>query len=444
MVLDHELSWPFQPLVRAHRAYVDRRMWWRADIARLRLGVAADSGPIAGRDMSGRLRRCVLVATVAIVGVLNAGAARADARGSVDLGTLGGSWSEPVAVNSAGHVIGDSETVDHRVHAFLADASRMVDLGSLARRSSYAVAINSSDTVVGYAEHKYYPTRGFIWRHGVMTDLGSLGGSGTVAVGLNDRDQVVGASRTADRRRHAFLWSAGQMIDLAPRSRCSFANAINDRGEVVGVFANDEYCAQQHIFLWRNGVFTKLPIPYLFDYPDPMPGDPPRGFHSWDPTINNAGVIGGAFSAFGDSGAETVRSVLFRWQHGVMTYAPEQLDLSIWYVRMNDRGDIVADSGAGGFDDDRAIAWIGSEYVHFPPPQPVYVYGIDDHGWILGSRGHSWPEPAHYFRWQNGVEHDFATSGLNTSAAGAVSAQGQIVVSSGTPPHATLWTFHDR
>jgi probable HAF family extracellular repeat protein len=254
MVLDHELSWPFQPLVRAHRAYVDRRMWWRADIARLRLGVAADSGPIAGRDMSGRLRRCVLVATVAIVGVLNAGAARADARGSVDLGTLGGSWSEPVAVNSAGHVIGDSETVDHRVHAFLADASRMVDLGSLARRSSYAVAINSSDTVVGYAEHKYYPTRGFIWRHGVMTDLGSLGGSGTVAGGLNDRDQVVGASRTADRRRHAFLWSAGQMIDLAPRSRCSFANAINDRGEVVGVFANDEYCAQQHIFLWQSHI----------------------------------------------------------------------------------------------------------------------------------------------------------------------------------------------
>jgi hypothetical protein len=109
---------------------------------------------------------------------------------------------------------------------------------------------------------------------------------------------------------------------------------------------------------------------------------------------------------------------------------------------MNDRGDIVADTGAGGFDDDRAIVWIGDEFVRFPSPQPVYVFGIDDHGWVLGSRGDGWPDAARYFRWHDGVEHYFATGGINTSTAGAVNARGQVVVSEGTPPHATLWTFH--
>jgi probable HAF family extracellular repeat protein len=91
----------------------------------------------------------------------------------------------------------------------------------------------------------------FKWQEGVMNDLGALpGGSGnndSQAVWINDRGQTVGLSTigTIDPVvnypfYHAVLWSAhGKIKDLGTLGgQYAASQAINSRGQVVGVAAN--------------------------------------------------------------------------------------------------------------------------------------------------------------------------------------------------------------
>jgi probable HAF family extracellular repeat protein len=69
-------------------------------------------------------------------------------RTQVDLGTLGGASSFPVAINNAGEIAGWSNPKDSTdVHAFRWDStSGMTDLGTLGGPSSVAVAVQPSPT----------------------------------------------------------------------------------------------------------------------------------------------------------------------------------------------------------------------------------------------------------------------------------------------------------
>ena len=69
----------------------------------------------------------------------------------IDLGTLGGTFSEAVAVNASGQVVGDSTTAaPGERHAFSwTRAGGMVDLGTLGGSFSFAAAVNDGGQVVG-------------------------------------------------------------------------------------------------------------------------------------------------------------------------------------------------------------------------------------------------------------------------------------------------------
>src|SRR5206468_8509587 len=66
-----------------------------------------------------------------------------------------------------------------------------------------------------------------------LTDLGSLDGRNSEANAINKKGQVVGVSSTATND-HAFLWEKGAMTDLGTLGRRSVPTAINDRGQVAG------------------------------------------------------------------------------------------------------------------------------------------------------------------------------------------------------------------
>ena len=156
----------------------------------------------------------------------------------VDLGTLGGDYSEAVAVNDSGQVVGDANG-----HAFSwTAAGGMVDLGTLGGNYSEAVAVNSTGQVVGGSGTSSGAGDAFSWTTaGGMIDLGTLGGDYSDAMAVNSTGQVVGYSPTAsdvsDAFGDAFSWTAaGGMVDLGIPAGYDFSNAaaVNDSGQVVG------------------------------------------------------------------------------------------------------------------------------------------------------------------------------------------------------------------
>jgi probable HAF family extracellular repeat protein len=204
----------------------------------------------------------------------------------INLGTLErGFESNAFAVNSRGQVAGvfvntvpDSfSPFGLQVRAFIWETGTMADIGTLGGPDASAIFLNEHRQVVGfsYVNSKPNPPIGFgpcasanglptqdpfLWEEGKMTDLGTLGGTCGVPNAIDNRGEVVGLSNVAgDQSFHPFLWTrAGGMKDLGTFGGSSGqANWINESGEVVGWATNQDDRAL-FAFLWRQGVLTKL------------------------------------------------------------------------------------------------------------------------------------------------------------------------------------------
>ncbi len=172
-----------------------------------------------------------------------------------NLGTLGwtGGLGEPASVatsiNSKGQIVGWSWTKEATIRAFLWEAGRMRRLPGLENIFSKAHGIDNNSRVVGqYGEGT--TGRGFRWTAGAVSPVGKMGG-GTVATAINAENKVVGWSRGNSR---AFVWRAGVMTNLGTLGGTySGASAINDLGQIVG-YSGPPGDFPMHAFFWKNGV----------------------------------------------------------------------------------------------------------------------------------------------------------------------------------------------
>lgn len=146
-------------------------------------------------------------------------------------------------------------------HAFLLQGDTMADLGTLGGPTSVAYALNEQGQVVGSAELSSGSPHAFLWKNGAMQDLGTLGGDASIAYDINESGQVVGTSTLASGVWHAFLWEDGSMRDLGalPGHALSVAQAINDRGEVVGYSRRSAAdLASSTGVIWADGSLRSL------------------------------------------------------------------------------------------------------------------------------------------------------------------------------------------
>jgi probable HAF family extracellular repeat protein len=286
-----------------------------------------------------------------------------------DLGTLGGPISIGAGVNESGEVVVGADTslfgglpnticaTDAICRMFVwRKGIRVVpDLGTLEGGTDTGIydivsfgfgtnMINNRHQVIGQADIPVIDpnlspiaiSRAFLWEKGAMTDLGVLGeGHDTFANAINDEGQVVGASQYTSSSDpaltfpppHTFLWQKGTMTDLGafPGAKISNGLGINNAGQVVGLSTipgdNDI-----HATLWSSGVLTDLGI---------FPGDTDSAANA----INSRGQIVGASGS-----ATTLRAML--WENGLGIDLNARISASsgwqlLFAIDINDRGQIT-------------------------------------------------------------------------------------------------------
>lgn len=287
------------------------------------------------------------------------------------LGTLGGNVSWATGVNNAGEVVGwsgvtpgESPGIDPEYHAFAHGNGAMRDLGRLGDNSS-AWAINDRGAIAGLshadgvwvagggggAKLLGFPGtpydinrfgviagtydaggefRAFTFRGGILAELGTLGGAWSHAEAINDRGVVVGASANAAGLVRAFIHERGRMRELGtlggPHSQ---AFDVNDRGVVVGSAGNASGGVQAFV---HDGVMRAL-------FRMPRPQDVSEAH-----AINNRNQVVGTLNEAG-----------FLWDNGRLTMLRDLLSSeqrATWGVLtpldINDRGWIVGVASTDG------------------------------------------------------------------------------------------------
>lgn len=240
----------------------------------------------------------------------------------------------------------------------------VTDLGTLGGKGSGASAINNKGEVVGTA-HTADTGRAYLWRDGKMRDLGALGGIGSQASDVNDKSQVVGVSKA-----RAFLWQDGKMQDLGalPGGKYSYANAINNKEQVVGSAGVGQGA---YAVLWHNGKIKNL-------------GRLPQAEYSLALSINNKGQVVG-------------------YGHGGEYFGNFAIPRAFLWDQKNGMREIGTLGGGQYYDDS-------------------FAHAINDKEQIVGVS--NW----HAFLWQNGTMQDLGVlPGYQRSHANAINNKGQVV-----------------
>ncbi len=200
----------------------------------------------------------------------------------LDLGSLAaaqtpcllGIFSQGQSINKAGQIAGITCTNtigpggQPEVHAFLCgNGGPMQDLGTLGGSFSSALGVNSLGWVTGFADVGS-STSPQVWHAflygnaGPMQDIGTLGGVGSIGRSINDAGQVTGEADTGNgTTTHAFLYAAGSAMQdlgtLSPDANFSDGASINGAGQIVG-YSDTPLDTRGHGFLYTGGTMLDL------------------------------------------------------------------------------------------------------------------------------------------------------------------------------------------
>jgi len=221
-----------------------------------------------------------------------------------------------------------------------------------------------------------------------VTDLGTLGGDQSYASDINNRGDIVGFAKDASMKRLAVRWHGGVIQDLGTpaSSAFSYADGINDLGEIVGKFG-DPSEFEYRPFYWTVGTGMVAMDRSLF------PGDPLDTLYvGMAHAINNKGMITGDINK--DFTTFTVpcrKSLPVAWDNAYaapyILHCTEDIGSYNHASDINNSGWVVGSEGNGS-GPTYGFVWKSGVTTHIPNPflgNQVDANGINDGGVIVGS-----------------------------------------------------------
>lgn len=181
-----------------------------------------------GINNAGHITGSLSTGTCVIPGPCNLGDTHAfldSGSGLVDVGTLGGNFSEGKSINNLGEIAGGSNLVANGPnHLFLYTQGAMHDLGTVGGNATEGTQINDRGEIIG--------TPSFLYRDGVFHQLPISAG------GINNSGEIVGSKAVGNGSSHAFLYIDGNLIDLnrlvdPSLTLLTGTAGINDHGQIA-------------------------------------------------------------------------------------------------------------------------------------------------------------------------------------------------------------------
>jgi probable HAF family extracellular repeat protein len=341
----------------------------------------------------------------------------------IELGTLGGTYSQPFYVSRRGVASGEASLADGNWHATLWIGGFKKVLGTLGGLNSSAFGSpNEFGLVVGAAETShsdpngedfcgFYGSgaplsgktcRGFLWIDDWMIPLPTLGGPNGAASAINNQGEVAGNAETArtdttcpsyDPAKGQFqvlqdkpvVWEDGHIKELPTYGGDpdGFAIAINDSGQVAGAsgacstfnVVNGLYLSPVHALLWDHGKVINL-------------GSLGGNFGNQAHGMNNRGQVVGASDLTGDAVFHG-----FVWSHstGMRDIPPVRGDKYSVALAINDPGVVTGVSIDETFTTLHAFVVVDGVPTDLntlisadSPLQLQTACGINSHGEITG------------------------------------------------------------
>ena len=308
----------------------------------------------------------------------------------IELGTLGGTYSQSFYVTNWGMVGGEASLANGNWHAILWQGPFKKDLGTLGGlNSSVFGSPNAFGQVVGQAETSdsdpngedfcgFYGSgapwsgttcRGFLWQDGLMAPLPTLGGYNSAAFAINNRGEVAGSAETAttdstcppyDPTKGQYqvlqdkpvIWEKGHIKELPTYGSDpdGFVIAINDHGQAAGAsglcstfnVVNGLYLAPVHALLWDHGKVINL---------GSLGGNLANQAHN----MNNRGQVVGVSDLAGDS---VFHGFVWSQNTGMQDIPPVQGDMYSVALAINDQGVVTGVSIDSTFTNLRAFVMV--------------------------------------------------------------------------------------
>jgi len=173
-----------------------------------------------------------------------------------------------LGLNDSGDIVGTYLDSSGEFHAYEKVGAKFsdIDVTLAGANNTTAYGINNAGGVVGSYEDASGLSHGFTLVGGTYTSIDYPGAIQTAASGINSSGEIVGEYGD-DSGWHGFLLSGGTYtsFDFSGGATETWANAINDSGNIVGFYCLTEECVGDlsgaQGFLLSGGTFTTIAVP---------------------------------------------------------------------------------------------------------------------------------------------------------------------------------------